>query len=311
MPQHLHLHMLKIANPPVNEPLLLSELQGELEVTIKREDRIHPNVSGNKFRKLKYNLIRAKKEGHASLLTFGGAFSNHLAAVAAAGQQCGFQTHAIVRGEELKDSPLNPTLAYCKRLGMELHFVSRSLYRHKEKALSELSISPSDFYVIPEGGTNALAVEGCREILTKTDTDFDTIAVAVGTGGTMAGLIQSVADHQQVVGFQVVKDIEIPRRIRTFATHNRWTLVPTHDQVGYAKTPKALIDFAVKVADQTGVVLDPLYTAPMVWHLTKKWKENKWSFGNRILIIHTGGYQSIAGVNQRLEEQKSSLRWPL
>ena len=296
--------------PSVNQPLRLQEIEGELEITLKREDQIHPDISGNKWRKLKYNFQYAKQNGYQSVLTFGGAFSNHLAAVASAGHQYGFQTHGIVSGEELETQTLNPTLQYCTHLGMALHFVSRTLYRNKKKALASVIIDDKNPFVIPEGGTNALAVNGCAEILTSDDKEFDTIAVAVGTGGTMAGLIQSTSDHQHLVGFQVVKDIEIPSRIRTFVSNDRWSLVPTYDAVGYAKTPKSLIDFAHSVASQTGVILDPLYTAPMLWHLIKKRKENTWNFGNRFLMIHTGGHQSIKGINQRLARQGSSLRWP-
>ena len=302
--------MFSHPRPSVNQTLSLQEVQGELEITLKREDQIHSDISGNKWRKLKYNFQYAKKNGYRSVLTFGGAFSNHLAAVATAGHQYGFQTHGIVRGEELESQTLNPTLQHCAQKGMALHFVSRTLYRNKKQALANLIIDDKNPYVIPEGGTNALAVNGCAEILTSADKEFDTIAVAVGTGGTMAGLIQSTSDHQHLVGFQVVKDIEIPSRIRTFVSNDRWSLVPTYDAVGYAKTPKALIDFAHSVAGQTGVILDPLYTAPMLWHLIKKRKENTWNFGNRLLMIHTGGHQSIKGINQRLAQQGSSLHWP-
>jgi 1-aminocyclopropane-1-carboxylate deaminase len=300
------------SNPPPseNQPLRLQEIEGELEITLKREDQIHPDISGNKWRKLKYNFQHAKQNGYQSVLTFGGAFSNHLAAVATAGHQYGLQTHGIVRGEELETQTLNPTLQYCKHKGMALHFVSRTLYRNKKQALASVIIDDKNPYVIPKGGTNALAVNGCAEILTSADNEFDTIAVAVGTGGTMAGLIQSTSDHQHLVGFQVVKDIEIPSRIRTFVSNDRWSLVPTYYEVGYTKTPKALIDFAHSVAGQTGVILDPLYTAPMLWHLIKKSKENTWNFGNRLLMIHTGGHQSIKGINQRLVQQDSSLHWP-
>ena len=296
--------------PSVNQTLRLQEVQGELEITLKREDQIHSVISGNKLRKLKYNFQHAKKNGYRSVLTFGGAFSNHLAAVATAGHQYGFQTHGIVRGEELESQTLNPTLQYCTQKGMALHFVNRTLYRNKKQALASVIINDKKPYIIPEGGTNSLAVSGCAEILTSADKDFDTIAVAVGTGGTMAGLIQSISDYQYIVGFQVVEDIEIPSRIRTFVSNDRWSLVSTYNEVGYAKTPKVLIDFAHSVADQTGVILDPLYTAPMLWHLIKKWKENTWNFGNRLLLIHTGGHQSIKGINQRLAQQGSSLHWP-
>ena len=293
-----------------NQPLRLQDVEGELEITMKREDRIHPDISGNKWRKLKYNFQYAQENGYRTILTFGGAFSNHLAAVAAAGNQYGFQTHGIVRGDELESQPQNPTLRYCTQMGMVLHFVSRTQYRNKEQALASVIIDDKNPYVIGEGGTNELAIKGCVEILQAEDQIYDTIAVAVGTGGTMSGLVQSTFTHQHVVGFQVVKDIEIPSRIRTFVNNERWSLVPTYDEVGYAKTPKSLIDFAHSVADQTGVILDPLYTAPMLWHLIKKWKENTWNFGNRLLMIHTGGHQSIKGINQRLAQQGSSLRWP-
>lgn len=302
--------MFSHPRPSVNQTLSLQEVHGELEISLKREDQIHSEISGNKWRKLKYNFQYAKKNGYRSVLTFGGAFSNHLAAVATAGHQYGFQTHGIVRGEELESQTLNPTLQYCAQKGMALHFVNRTLYKNKKQALASVIIDDKNPYVIPEGGTNALAVNGCAEILTSADKDFDTIAVAVGTGGTMAGLIQSTSDYQYIVGFQIVKDIEIPSRIRTFVSNDRWSLVSTYDEVGYAKTPKSLIDFAHSVADQTGVILDPLYTAPMLWHLIKKWKENTWNFGNRLLMIHTGGHQSIKGINQRLAQQGSSLRWP-
>ena len=302
--------MFNHQQPSVNQTLRLQEIEGELDITLKREDQIHPDISGNKWRKLKYNFQHFKQNGYQSILTFGGAFSNHLAAVAIAGHQCGLQTHGIVRGEELETQTLNPTLQYCKHKGMALHFVSRTLYRNKKQALASVIIDDKNPYVIPKGGTNALAVNGCAEILTSADNEFDTIAVAVGTGGTMAGLIQSTSDHQHLVGFQVVKDIEIPSRIRTFVSNDRWSLVPTYYEVGYAKTPKALIDFAHSVAGQTGVILDPLYTAPMLWHLIKKSKENTWNFGNRLLMLHTGGHQSIKGINQRLVQQDSSLHWP-
>jgi len=293
-----------------NQHLRLQEIAGDLEIVLKREDLIHPDISGNKWRKLKYNLQYAKANSYKSLLTFGGAYSNHLAAVAAAGYQYGFATHGIVRGDELEGQPLNPTLQYCKQMGMVLHFVSRSLYKDKEQALSTVVLEDKNPYIIPQGGTNALAIKGCKEILTTTDKTFDTLAIAVGTGGTMAGLIESTHEHQHIVGFQVVKDIEIRSRIRTFVNNDRWSLVPTHNEIGFAKTPKSLIDFAHRVANQTGVILDPLYTAPMLWHLIKKWKENTWNFGNRLLVIHTGGHQSISGINQRLAAQGSSLRWP-
>lgn len=281
-----------------------------VQVFVKREDLLHAEVSGNKFRKLKYNLQQAQKEGCDGLLTFGGAFSNHLAATAAAAHACGFQSVGVVRGDELAHKPLNPTLAYCQSKGMQLHFVSRELYKQKEKGIERLLEKYPSFYILPEGGSNPWAVQGCSEILNDRDALFDTLAVAVGTGGTMAGLIQSAMPQQEVVGYQVVDDVAIPQQIRTFVGHNRWTLDPTHKTVGYAKTPPELVGFAIEVANQSGIVLDPLYTGPMLWRMVQQLKSNTWTHGNRILVIHTGGLQAIAGINARLAKQGSTLRWP-
>ena len=155
--------MFSHSPPSVNQPLRLQEIEGELEITMKREDQIHPDISGNKWRKLKYNFQHAKQNGYQSVLTFGGAFSNNLAAVASAGHKYGFQTHGIVRGEELETQTLNPTLQYCTHKGMALHFVSRTLYRNKKQALASVIIGDKNPYVITEGGTNALAVNGCAK----------------------------------------------------------------------------------------------------------------------------------------------------
>jgi 1-aminocyclopropane-1-carboxylate deaminase len=284
--------------------------QKGIEVFIKREDLLHAEVSGNKFRKLKYNVQQAQKEKCTGMLTFGGAFSNHLAATAAAASACDLPSIGVVRGEELAHKPLNPTLTYCQSKGMQLHFVSRDTYRLKDKGIQPLLDQHPSFYILPEGGTNHLAVEGCSEILKDTDNMFDTIAVAVGTGGTMAGLSRSAKSHQTIAGYQVVSDVAIPKHIRTFVGHNRWTLDPCYKALGYAKTPPELVRFAIETAKQTGVVLDPLYTGPMVWRLVQQLKSNTWTHGNRILIIHTGGHQAIAGINARLEKQGSLLRWP-
>ena len=279
-----------------------------ISVHLKREDLVFPLASGNKWRKLKYNLDAFYKLNASALLTFGGAFSNHLAALAAMGAHYGITTIGIVRGEELTHKPLNPTLQKCQQNGMHLSFVSREEYRQKELGDTVLALQKTHgtLYILPEGGTNALAVKGCSEILTSEDAAFDTIGCAVGTGGTLAGLANSCKTHQHVVGFQVVKDVSITARIRTFATNNNWTLVqhPTHR--GYAQVSNSLVAFAQDVLQQTGVLLDPIYTAPMLFQLVQMIKDDTWTFGKRILLIHTGGTQGITGFNTR-----SSLQWPV
>ena len=156
---------------------------------------IHPFVSGNKFRKLKYNLLQAKEENQETLLTFGGAFSNHIAAVAFAGKEKGFKTIGIIRGDELAGKiSENPTLLFAQNCGMQLEFISREDYRMKSEIqfLENLKQEFGDFYLIPEGGTNELAIKGCQEILTEADAEFDYICCSVGTGGTISGIINSI-----------------------------------------------------------------------------------------------------------------------
>lgn len=293
---------------PINQKLDLATFaSAKISVHLKREDMVFPLASGNKWRKLKYNLAAFKASEANALLTFGGAFSNHLAAVAAVGANHGIATMGIVRGEELAHKPLNPTLATCQRNGMQLFFVSREEYRQKEESKTVLGLKNSHgtLYVLPEGGTNALAVKGCTEILTPEDATFDTICCAVGTGGTLAGLAASCKAYQHIVGFQVTKDASIPNRIRTFTSHDNWTLVQHPLQRGYAQVSRPLVAFARDVLQQAGVLLDPIYTAPMLFQLVQMIKDDTWTFGKNLLLIHTGGTQGILGFNTR-----STLQWP-
>ena len=179
-----------------------------VSVFIRREDLIHPIVSGNKFRKLKYNLVQAKAENQDTLLTFGGAFSNHIAAVAFAGKENGFKTIGVIRGDELESKiSENPTLKFAQDCGMRFEFVTREDYRHKTEShfLNKLKHKFGDFYLVPEGGTNEFAVKGCEEILTKDDFQYDFVCCAVGTGGTISGIINSILPHQKVLGFPALK----------------------------------------------------------------------------------------------------------
>ena len=189
-----------------NQEVVLPELSGiDCQITIKREDQIHPLVSGNKFRKLKYNIQEAVKQKHTKLLTFGGAFSNHILATAVAGNLKQLQTVGVIRGDELginssKTLKTNPTLRTASELGMKFEFVSREDYRNKTSArfLHKLQEKYENFYLIPEGGTNDLAVKGCEEILEKEDYQFDYICSCVGTGGTISGIINSAQKHQKI-----------------------------------------------------------------------------------------------------------------
>lgn len=280
----------------MNEIIVLDHFQ----VSIKRDDLLHPLISGNKFRKLKYNLEEAKKLQHDTLLTFGGAFSNHILAVAAAGNEFGFKTIGIIRGEELAGKySQNPTLQKAEQLGMNFVFVSREEYRYKAEAkyIEDLRQKYGDFYLIPEGGTNALAVKGCEEIVTLDDAEFDYVCCAVGTGGTISGIINCSKPCQKVLGFPALKGDFLQQDIRKFATKDHWELITDYHFGGYAKTTPQLIDFMNDFYDQYKIPLDPIYTGKMVFGVFDLIKKNYFSKNAKILLIHTGGLQGIKGMN--------------
>ncbi|WP_298221098.1 pyridoxal-phosphate dependent enzyme [Flavobacterium sp.] len=282
----------------------------DVSLSIKREDLIHPFVSGNKYRKLKYNLLQAKAENQQQLLTFGGAFSNHIAAVAAAGKLNQFQTIGIIRGDELATAIAeNPTLRFAQECGMRFEFISREQYSHKTETafLNELEQKWGSFYLIPEGGTNALAVNGCEEILTQTDADFDFICCAVGTGGTISGLINSAQTHQKVLGFPALKGDFLKEEICSFATNQNWDLILDYHFGGYAKVSPELIAFINEFYLKTDISLDPIYTGKMVFGVMDLIQKGYFPKGSRILMIHTGGLQGIEGMNIKLKKKKSPL----
>jgi 1-aminocyclopropane-1-carboxylate deaminase len=278
-----------------------------LSLTIKREDLLHPFVSGNKFRKLKYNIRQALNLEHDTLITFGGAYSNHIAATAYACQEAGIKSIGIIRGEELYDKvQANPTLSFAKKCGMVFDFVSREVYQEKAKAsfLLTLQNKYGKHYLLPEGGSNELAVKGCEEILTDLDKDFDYVCCAVGTGGTIAGIINSAASHQKILGFPVLKGDFLKEDIRNFGKNSNWDLITQYHFGGYAKISITLIDFINDFYHQTKVPLDPIYTGKMVFGVINLIQKDYFPQGSKILIIHTGGLQGVVGMNQVLENKK-------
>jgi 1-aminocyclopropane-1-carboxylate deaminase len=278
-----------------------------ISLTIKREDLIHPFVSGNKFRKLKYNLLQAKEENQKTLLTFGGAFSNHIAAVAFAGKESGFKTIGVIRGEELRSKILdNPTLLFAQNCGMQLEFISREDYRMKsEKSfLTNLKQEFGDFYLIPEGGTNELAIKGCQEILTDEDAEFDFICCSVGTGGTISGIINSISPNQKVLGFPALKGDFLKEEIRNFAQNDNWEIVPDYHFGGYGKVTEELIVFINQFFKEHQVPLDPIYTGKMVFGVMDLIQKNYFPAQSKILLIHTGGIQGIQGMNMKLKNKQ-------
>jgi len=267
-----------------------------IEVYVKREDVLHSEISGNKFRKLKYNLIEARTLGFTKLLTFGGAYSNHIAAVAAAGKEFGFETIGIIRGEELQEKYLeNPTLKKASENGMQFEFVTRTQYRDKNNAafLDQLKEKFGDFYLIPEGGTNELAVNGCKEILTDDDKVFDFICCAVGTGGTISGIINSLKPHQKAIGFPALKGDFLTEDIQKYAENSQWNLVTDYHFGGYAKLNDELKQFMKQFFKKYLISLDPVYTSKTFFGVIDLISKGYFKPDSKILIIHTGGLQGL------------------
>ncbi|WP_395053716.1 1-aminocyclopropane-1-carboxylate deaminase/D-cysteine desulfhydrase [Flavobacterium sp.] len=285
-----------------NIPLINSSV----ELFIKREDLIHPFVSGNKFRKLKYNLLQAKAENHTTLVTFGGAFSNHIAATAFAGKENNFKTIGIIRGEELLTKiNENPTLQFAKQCGMQLEFVTREEYRNKESLefIENLKQKFGNFYLIPEGGTNQLAVKGCEETLNEDDFIFDYICVCVGTGGTISGIINNSFSYQKILGFPALKGDFLQKDICKFATNNNWELITDYHFGGYGKVSNELIQFMNQFYAETKISLDPIYTGKLVFGVIDLINKNYFPDDSKILLVHTGGLQGIEGMNMKLKNK--------
>lgn len=272
-----------------------------IRLALKRDDLLHPQVSGNKWRKLKYNLLAARAQGLSTLLTFGGAYSNHLYATAAAGKMFGFKTIGIVRGDELARKPLNPTLTFCRSCGMHLHFISRTDYQRKDDPAfqAELSAQFGPCYLLPEGGTNDLAIRGTAELMPELITQLgftpDYVCCPVGTGGTVAGLAQSAPVGTQVLGFLA---LHVPEAIRLLA--NQSSIENVH-QIrdyhfgGYAKTTPELLNFIRAFEHKTGVLLEQVYTGKMMYGLYDLARKGYFPKGATVVAVHTGGLQGRTG----------------
>lgn len=286
--------------------LINSKFPNNISLYLKREDLLHPIISGNKFRKLKYNLEDAKHQNQKVLLTFGGAFSNHIVAVAGAGAAFGFETIGIIRGEELRDKIAdNPSLSKAQQLGMKFFFVTRDEYKFKENSdfIEKLKAQFGQFYLIPEGGTNSLAIKGCEEILTETDSEFDFICCSVGTGGTISGIINSSFDNQKIIGFSSLKGDFLQNDIAKFANKENWSINCEYHFGGYGKVTDELIHFINQFYLENQIHLDPIYTGKMMFGIMDLIENNYFPPHSKILAIHTGGLQGIAGMNKVLEKK--------
>jgi 1-aminocyclopropane-1-carboxylate deaminase len=291
----------------INQPL--DVIEGH-SIAIKREDLIHPIISGNKFRKLKYILKEVVDDNIPIVITFGGAFSNHLAATASAGKSLGIRTLGIVRGEEWKNKIcLSSTLSFCQKQGMRLICVPRAIYAKKEAAyeIQKILKKYPRYRLIPEGGTEILSLKGCSEILQPEDFGFDSVCCSIGTGGTLTGLIQASLPKQQVLGFNALKNPSVKDFILSQTKKTNWEINPDYTFGGYAKTDDTLISFMNAFYQQYKIPLDPIYTGKMLFAIFDLIKTYKWKWGKRILIIHTGGLQSIAGMNTQLQKKNALL----
>ncbi|GAB3996696.1 pyridoxal-phosphate dependent enzyme [Spirosoma daeguense] len=277
-----------------------------IRLYLKRDDLLHPFISGNKWRKLKYNLLAAREQGFTTVLTFGGAFSNHLYATAAAGQHFGFQTIGIVRGDELATQPRNATLAACENFGMQLHFVSRVDYQRKESP-EFLASSMTQFgscYVVPEGGTNALAIRGTSEIMPEITAQLGDepryVCCPVGTGGTVAGLAQTAEKETEVMGFMALKvadkEFKLQLSDATSASPSelesrKLKFIYNYHFGGYAKTTPALLDFIRSFEQKTNIQLEQVYTGKMLYGIYDLARNGYFLPDSIVVAIHTGGLQ--------------------
>jgi 1-aminocyclopropane-1-carboxylate deaminase len=286
-------------NAPVQEVQDPFLAERGINLLIKREDLIHEHISGNKWRKLKYNLQEAERQGEKNLLSFGGAYSNHIAALAFAGKELGFSTTGIIRGEPVL--PLNPTLSFAVSCGMKLHFVDRGTYREKDSALfiRLLRMQFGDFYLIPEGGANEEGIKGCEEILQDLPFRPDVVCCACGTGTTLAGIIRSLSPGEtRVIGFSALKGaFSLDKSVAENTRGSRvpWEIIHEYHFGGYAKVSPELMEFIGAFENRTSVPLEPVYTGKMLYGIYDRISKGFFSRGEKILAIHTGGLQGNRG----------------
>ena len=274
----------------INDPAFTA---AGIRVVLKREDLNHPYVSGNKWWKLKYNIEKVLRHPSRTLLTFGGAYSNHLYAAAAACHKLGLRSIGVVRGEE--HPLLNDTLQFAKDQGMQLHYVSRESYRHKTEAdfIDALENEFGAFVLVPEGGSNEEAVQGASEFAASLDPSFDYLCCPVGTGGTLAGLIRGYSPTKTILGFSVLKGAYgMAEEIQHWnAGKTNWQLITDYHFGGYAKSTPDLLHFIAQFKARHAVPLEPIYTGKMMSGIFDLTKQGFFKRGSTLLAIHTGGLQ--------------------
>jgi 1-aminocyclopropane-1-carboxylate deaminase len=295
--------------PDIHIPIVEIPVGKKVKLFMKREDLIHPEISGNKYWKLFFNMNNylAKNPEKPYIITFGGAFSNHIAAVSAVGNLFEIPTLGIIRGDELKDKwRENPTLSFARKNGMNLRFVTREEYRHKEKLTEFLQKEFPVALIVPEGGTNQEAVEGVKMMLNNETKDFDYLCTAVGTGGTIAGISKFCEENQKVIGFKAVSDSSLENRISQLTSRENFSLIDSAFG-GYGKINDENIRFINDFKEHYGIPLEPIYTGKMMQKIFEMIDEEYFPENSKILCFHTGGLQGIEGANMLLEKQNRNL----
>jgi 1-aminocyclopropane-1-carboxylate deaminase len=275
----------------------------DVQIFVKREDELHKIISGNKYRKLKYNILHAKNKNYEGLISFGGAYSNHIAALAYAGKVNNLKTIGLIRGEEISNKfTTNPTLKYARECGMNFEFITREIYKKRNTISFTMQIKNKypNYYILPEGGTNLLGVKGCEEILTAKDKNFDYICCAVGTGGTFSGIINSSGMNQQIIGFSSISKRFLLNDISKFVNKNNWKLTDKFSFNGYAKINNELVNFMNEFYKFHNIKLDPIYTSKLFYGVVNKMKNNYFKPKSKVLVIHTGGLQGVEPMNRFL-----------
>ena len=290
-------------------PIVEIPIKKNVRLFIKREDLTHPEISGNKYWKMFYNVKKylEKEVSERKIITFGGAFSNHIAAAAALGREFGIETLGIIRGDELENNwQDNPTLSLAHKNGMSFRFVTREIYRNKELLMENLQKEFPKSLVVPEGGTNENAVEGIQFMLNEETKDFDYLCSAIGTGGTISGISKFAEKHQKVLGFKAVKDESLEERISRLSGRDNFALFDASDG-GFGKIIDENVRFINEFYQKFGIVLEPVYTGKMMRKIFELIEDDYFPEGSKILAFHTGGLQGINGANEMLKKKNKSI----
>ncbi len=280
----------------------------EYDIYVKRDDLIHNDISGNKFRKLKYNLIEYYRTEKKSIIAFGGAFSNLLYTLSVISAEMNIPATFYIRGDGFDQN--NPTLKFIKQNGVRMIFMSRTAFKNirNREFLDNLQLQYKDAYIIPEGGSNKFAVPGSAEIvdeiLVQMDDVPDYIVMDLGTGGTFAGVLDRLPKNIKLIGISAIKGVDWEKTLRdiydgdnSFMRKSNWKIFDSYHFGGFAKYNMELINFINSYKRKYGIPLDPIYSGKMIYALHDLLEQGFFNKGSKIVWIHGGGLQGIAGFN--------------